>query len=259
MSKKKEYSRKKKGYGWRPDLPDHRDYIYSAPAKVLASLPTSVDMRSQCPPIYDQGELGSCTGNAIAGAVQFDLMKQHMQDFIPSRLFIYYNERVTEGTVNSDSGASIRDGIKSVVNQGVCPETEWPYDINKFIDEPSQQCYTDALVTKAASYSTVAQTLSQMKGCLASGYPFVIGFTVYQSFESDEVAKTGIVQMPSPGDGVVGGHAVLVVGYDDSQNSFICRNSWGTEWGMAGYFSMPYAYLLDENLADDFWTIRMVT
>jgi C1A family cysteine protease len=160
MSKKKEYSRKK-GYGWRPDLPDHRDYIYSAPAEVLASLPLSVDMRSQCPPIYDQGELGSCTGNAIAGAVQFDLIKQHMQDFIPSRLFIYYNERVIEGTVNSDSGASIRDGIKSVVNQGVCPETEWLYDVNKFTDEPSQQCYTEALKTKAASYSTVAQTLSQ--------------------------------------------------------------------------------------------------
>jgi C1A family cysteine protease len=259
MSKSKEYSRNKKGYGWIPDLPDHRDYIYSAPAEVLASLPTSVDMRSQCPPIYDQGEVGSCTGNAIAGAVQFDLMKQHIQDFIPSRLFIYYNERVMEGTINSDSGASIRDGIKSVVNQGVCPETEWPYDTNKFTDEPSQQCYTDALKTKAASYSTVAQTLSQMKGCLASGYPFVIGFTVYQSFESEEVAKTGAVQMPSPDDGVVGGHAVLVVGYDDSQNSFICRNSWGTEWGMGGYFSMPYAYLLDENLSDDFWTIRMVT
>ena len=216
-------------------------------------------MRPQCPPIYDQGELGSCTGNAIAGAVQFDLTKQHMQDFIPSRLFIYYNERVMEGTVNSDSGASIRDGIKSVANQGVCPETDWSYDISKFEDEPSPQCYTDASETKATSYSTVAQTLSQMKGCLASGYPFVIGFTVYQSFETDEVAKTGIVPMPSPDDGVLGGHAVLVVGYDDSQNRFICRNSWGTEWGMDGYFAMPYAYLLDENLSDDFWTIRMIT
>ena len=98
-----------------------------------------------------------------------------------------------------------------------------------------------------------------MKGCLASGYPFVIGYTVYESFMSDEVAKTGIAQMPTPGDRVVGGHCVLVVGYDDTQNRFICRNSWGTGWGMKGYFTLPYAYLLDENLSDDFWTIRVVT
>jgi C1A family cysteine protease len=248
-----------RGLGWIPDLPDHRDHMYAAPAAVLTSLPTSVDMRNDCPQIYDQGQLGSCTGNGIAAAMEFDLKKQHLQDFMPSRLFIYYNERVMEGTVDSDSGAQIRDGIKSVAAQGVCPETEWSYDINRFTDKPTAQCYTDALKTKAASYSRVTRTLNQMKGCLASGYPFVIGYTVYESFMSDEVAKTGIAQMPTPGDRVVGGHCVLVVGYDDTQNRFICRNSWGTGWGMKGYFTLPYAYLLDENLSDDFWTIRVVT
>ena len=97
-----------------------------------------------------------------------------------------------------------------------------------------------------------------MKGCLASGYPFVLGFTVYQSFESDTVAQTGHAPMPGPNEQTIGGHAVLAVGYDDSQNWFIIRNSWGTGWGMQGYFTLPYDYLTNDNLADDFWTIRLV-
>jgi C1A family cysteine protease len=251
---------KTKGYGWKPDLPDHRDHVYAAPVQVLTKLPSNIDLRPQCPTtVYAQLQLGSCTGNAIAGAIEFDLLKQKKQDFIPSRLFIYYNERAIEGTIDQDSGAMIRDGIKSVASQGACPETEWPYDTNKFTEKPSQKCYGDALKTRAQSYSRVARTLNQMKGCLASGYPFVFGFSVYESFESDEVTKTGIVPMPSPQDPLLGGHAVLAVGYDDSQNSFIVRNSWGDKWGMKGYFTMPYAYLLDGNLSDDFWTIRIVS
>jgi C1A family cysteine protease len=251
-------ARKIKGYGWKPDLPDHRDHLYTAPMEILTSLPTNVDLRSQCPPVYDQGQLGSCTGNSIAGGIEFDLRKQNKQDFVPSRLFIYYNERTIEGTIDQDSGAQIRDGIKSVANLGVCPENEWPYDINEFTNKPSQKCFDDALKTKAESYSRVIRTLNQMKGCLASGYPFVFGFTVYESFESQEVARTGVVPLPSADEQVLGGHAVLAVGYDDSQSRFIVRNSWGDSWGVKGYFTMPYSYLLDENLSDDFWTIRIV-
>jgi C1A family cysteine protease len=185
-------------------------------------------------------------------------MKQKLKYFMPSRLFIYYNERVMEGTVNSDSGAQIRDGIKSVGQQGDCAETLWPYDIANFEDKPPASCYNNAVMHKAILYQRVTRTANQMKGCLASGYPFVLGFSVYASFMSAAVAKTGHAPMPKSNEQLEGGHAVLAVGYDDANQWFIVRNSWGIGWGMKGYFTLPYAYLLDQNLADDFWTIRVV-
>lgn len=249
-----------KRYGWIPDVPDQRDHLYAAPIARLRAFPPKTDLRRQCPAVYDQGELGSCTGNAVAGAVQFDRRKlKRRPDFVPSRLFIYYNERVIEHTVESDSGAQIRDGIKTVAKQGVCPETEWPYDIAKFAVKPAAACYQHAKKYRAIGYQRVVQSLTQMKGCLASGYPFVFGFTVYESFESDQVARTGVVPMPAAAEKMLGGHAVLAVGYDDNAQRFIVRNSWGRRWGIAGYFTMPYAYLADDNLAADFWTIRVTS
>lgn len=253
-------TRKIARYGWVRDLPDQRDHLYAAPAEFLLKLPPNVDLRPQCPAIYDQGQLGSCTANAIAAALEFDQMKENQPNiFLPSRLFIYYNERALEGTVNEDSGAQIRDGIKTVAKQGDCPEALWPYDITKFAIKPPEQCYQQALKFKAVQYQRVSQMLNQLKGCLASGYPFVFGFTVYNSFESQQVAQTGHASMPSPSETVIGGHAVVAVGYDDSQSWFIVRNSWGDGWGMKGYFTLPYAYLLDQNLASDFWTIHVVS
>jgi C1A family cysteine protease len=246
-------------YGWIPDLPDHRDHLYAAPAAIMAAIPTKMDLRPQCPPVYDQGQLGSCTANAIAGAVEFDQMKQKLADvFIPSRLFIYYNERAMEGTVNSDSGAQIRDGIKSIGKQGACHEKLWPYDIAKFKTKPPAPCYKDGAANAAILYQRLVQEIMQFKGCLASGYPFVLGFTVYESFESQEVAKSGKVPMPGAGEKVVGGHAVVAVGFDDSTQTLIIRNSWGPGWGMKGYFTMPYAYASSSNLASDFWTVKIV-
>ncbi|XZF13417.1 C1 family peptidase [Chitinophagaceae bacterium MMS25-I14] len=245
--------------GWVPDLPDKRDFQYRAPQRVLKALPTKVDMTKKCPPVYDQGQLGSCTANAIGAAFQFEQMKQNVSDFVPSRLFIYYNERVIEHTVNSDAGAQIRDGIKSINKSGVCPENMWPYDIGKFTKKPAAKCYTEAEKHQALSYMRMNNTVSQLKGCLADGFPFVFGFTVYGSFESAKVAQSGHLQLPNlQKEKVVGGHAVMAVGYDDSKNWFIIRNSWGTGWGLKGYFTMPYDYLTDSNLCDDFWTIRIV-
>lgn len=245
--------------GWVPDLPDQRDLMYSAPSKVVKKLPAKIDLRKKCPPVYDQGQLGSCTANAIGAAFEFGLKKQKLnEDFMPSRLFIYYNERAIEHTINSDSGAQIRDGIKSVNKQGTCSESIWPYDIGKFTDKPSDECYKNALEHQVLSYHRVSRSLKQMRGCLSEGYPFVFGFTVYESFESETVAKTGKLNMPKKKEAILGGHAVLAVGYDDKTKRFSVRNSWGTDWGKSGYFSMPYEYLTDENLSDDFWTIRVV-
>lgn len=264
--------RKTARYGWTPDLPDARDHLFSAPAIALAALPPSADLRGGCPPVYDQGRIGSCTANAIGAAFEFDLMKQGLADFMPSRLFIYYNERAMEGHTATDSGAQIRDGVKSVAKLGVCSEDEWPYDDTPATsdggpfppgardgEKPSDACYKDALNHTVTTYSRVVRDLDQMRGCLAAGYPFVFGFTVYESFESSEVAKTGVVPMPAPDEQVLGGHAVLAVGYDDSAQTFTVRNSWGSNWGQAGYFTMPYAYLTTRGLSSDFWTIRIVT
>lgn len=245
-------------YGWKPDLPDHRDHVFSA----AATLKKKVDLRSMCPKtIQDQGQLGSCTANAIAAAIGFDLLKQGLPYFFASRLFIYYNERAMEGTVKSDSGAAIRDGIKTINTLGVCSETVWPYsDANPgpFTKKPTKAAYALALNSKSLNYQSVPQDLASMKACLASKTPIVVGISVYQSFESDTVAQTGVVPMPSKSEQLLGGHAVLVVGYNDSTQRFIVRNSWGNGWGLGGYFTIPYAYLTDPNFADDFWAISVM-
>jgi C1A family cysteine protease len=163
-----------------------------------------------------------------------------------------------EGTVSEDSGAMIRDGIKSVSKKGAPHEALWPYVIAKFRTRPSAAAYKDATKHQAVLYQRVQQTTSQLKGCLASGFPFVFGFSVYESFESQAVATSGHAPVPQPGEKQLGGHAVMAVGYDDANGWFVVRNSWGPKWGMKGYFTLPYAYLLDDNLADDFWTIRLV-
>lgn len=249
----------KRYYGRKPDKKDDRDYRYVASSSVIAALPTSVDLRPNCPPIYDQGQLGSCTSNAIAGAIEYDQMKQGKTPFMPSRLFVYYNERAMEGTVNQDAGAAIRDGIKSVSRQGVPPETDWPYDVTQFAVKPSQQAYTDALLERAVLYQRLPVNLLTMQACLASGNPVITGFTVYESFESQVVADSGVVPMPRRGEQVLGGHAIDIVGYNNSSNWFIIRNSWSDSWGDKGYAYMPYKYLANPQLTGDMWTIRTVS
>lgn len=253
------HRRKTQRYGWKPDIPDIRDLKYRVAAPV--ALPPSVDLEDKMPAVYDQGQLGSCTANAIGAAVQFERMKQQCANAEadnPSRLFIYYNERDMENTINEDSGAQIRDGIKSVAKLGVCWEKEWPYEIRKFTIKPPHKCFEDALNNQAIQYARVEQTLTQMQQVLAQGHPIVMGFTVYDGFESEQVANTGALQMPTARERVIGGHAVLIVGYDNGSQRFKVRNSWGRDWGKRGYFTAPYEYYTNPDLADDFWVITMM-
>jgi C1A family cysteine protease len=248
-----------RAFGWVRDDPDDRDHPYVAPSEILRNLPNMVDLRPQFPPVYDQGQMNSCTANAIAGAMEFDEIKQGAKKAgRPSRLFIYYNEREMEGTVGADRGAQIRNGIKSIAKQGDCPEELWPYDKHNLTVRPLVECYQRARRYRVVEYQRMAHRLEELKSCLASGYPFVLGLNVFESFEGQTIKKTGHLGMPKKREKQIGLHAVLAAGYDDSRGWFIIRNSWGKNWGKAGYFTLPYEYVVDHHLAHDFWTIRIV-
>lgn len=246
-------------YGWLKDVPDKRDYEYTPPTGIARKLPPEIDLRPFFPRAYNQGNLNSCTANAIAAAIEFDERKQKVRmPFVPSRLFIYYNERAMEGQVGEDSGAQIRDGIKSVAKLGSCHEDLWPYLEKKLRIKPSSRCYRGALRYRALEYWRLGHNLTHLKSCLASGFPFVFGIKVYSSFESAQLRRSGHLEMPEKHEKLVGKHAVIAVGYKDARKWFIVRNSWGERWGIKGYFTIPYEYLLDRRLAADFWTIRVI-
>jgi len=248
------YQEKRK-YGWTRDNYDHRDLVHKFDSTDLEKIDLSTDGPQE---IYDQGNIGSCTANAIAFAFEYDEYKQKSQyKFTPSRLFIYYNERNMEGTVTTDSGAAIRDGIKSINKVGVCPETMWAYDISKFTEKPTEACYNIAKQHTTIQYKRVLQNMSQLKGALSNGFPIVFGFLVYESFES--IDASGIVPMPKKDEQVEGGHAVSLVGFDDSTKMFKVRNSWSDKWGDNGYCYFPYDYIKNSNLCFDFWTVEKIT
>lgn len=246
----------KRKYGWKPDIPDHRDLPYEYKRYAL---PAKADLRDTYDLVYDQGALGSCTANALSSAYDFGRVTQKQDPTNPSRLFIYYNERVLGGNINRDSGAYLRNGIKAMVKWGVCEETLWPYIKENFRVKPSAEAYGDAVKSPIKEYLRLDnRIIGQLKECLATGHGFVFGFAVYPSFETREVAKTGIVPMPGDHESMIGGHAVFCVGYDDEKEHFIVRNSWGDDWGDKGHFYMPYKYMTNANLCDDFWTIKLV-
>jgi C1A family cysteine protease len=246
-------------YGWKKDTPNADDKFHNFVISNTLDYIKLVDLRSTCPAVYNQDKLGSCTANAIAAAYEFDEIKQNEKDiFIPSRLFIYYNERKIEGSIDTDSGAEIRDGIKSISVDGVCSEDLWKYDITKFTECPTQECYDNAKNHKSIEYKRVVQSLEQLKQCLIEGFPFIFGFNVYSSFETQEVAETGIMPIPKEGEELLGGHAVCAVGFDDNKQVFIVRNSWGDNWGDKGYFYMPYSFITNTSQCSDFWTVRKI-
>lgn len=241
-------------YGWKPDKPDHRDHLFAFDVNVEVPLKASVDQWA--PPIMDQGQLGACTAHGITGALRLNKIKLGVADVPRARLQLYYDERALEKTTKSDAGAEIRDGIKTLAKKGVAAETLWPYDITKFKTKPPKNVYTDALKEQALTYESVPVNATAIKAAIAAGHAVIIGISVFESFESAEVAKTGVVPMPGHGESLLGGHCLYVTGYGDKTGYFTVRNSWGTSWGDGGKCYIPEGYLGSPSYGSDYWIIK---
>lgn len=246
--------------GWKPDTPDARDKKWKA-TMLVGQLPPAIDLtnRAKWPKPYDQQSLGSCTAHAIAAAIQYEQIKEGMRMSMPSRLYIYYMERLREGTIGEDAGAQIRTGMKVMLKDGSCVETSWPYLIDRFTEEPSARATKNALTRKMIGYQRVQISLNKIKMALAEDYPIVGGFCVYTKYFSPDATRTGYIPLPKKNEGLQGGHAILIVGYDDVRRVFKFRNSYGPGWGDNGYGYLPYEYITDpRNLCDDFWIFKPV-
>lgn len=254
----------KRAFGWKPDKPDDRDLMLAIDTKSVPLKSVYLFDRKNSPPIYDQGQLGSCVGQGVAGICQFVLMNKSPEDpnpnaklFFPSALFIYYYARAIIGTIPIDSGATIRDGIKVVAKKGVPSIEKWPYDISKFAVEPSKEAQDQALGFQTLRYYRIDRSNKKnLIGALMKGFPIVFGFRVYESFMSSEVEETGVVPMPQRGERLLGGHCAVIWAYNKEGDYFLVRNSWGTEWGKNGYFQMPAEYVTDHKLSSDFWVVE---
>jgi C1A family cysteine protease len=275
----------KQGFGWLPDFPDFRDYTIenveikslfegAKLAKGTASLASSVDLRPWCSPVENQGNLGSCTANAGAGLLEYFERRAFGNHIDASRLFLYKATR-NYMQVTGDTGAYLRSTMGAMVLFGLAPEKYWPYNIANFDVEPPAFCYSFANNYKALKYyrldppgTTAAVLLNTVKANLQAGFPSMFGFSVYNSLY--QAQTTGKIPYPAnAGDPLVGGHAVMAVGYNDTikiknaiggssttTGALLIRNSWGTSWGaMGGYLWLPYDFIL-KGLAIDFWTIN---
>lgn len=249
-------SKKRVLNGYKKDSEDHRDFKFKA-SYGIGSLPSKVDLRNALSAVEDQKTIGSCVAQGIVGALEYHEKKNGVPYEDLSRLFLYYNTRVIQGTVREDSGCEIRLALKALSKQGICKESFWKYDCRRYRTEPPEKCYTDGLRYTNISYYRLS-TASEIKSALTEGYPVVFGAELFSSFMSEEVAKTGSVQLPVENDMSEGGHCMLIVGYDDSTGRFIVRNSWGKKWGQKGYCTMPYGYIGNRNLAGDFWVVKLV-
>lgn len=256
------------GYGWIPQHPDLNDFEF-LPTVAAQSIPQQFQLDISGIPVLDQGQQGSCTGHGTSGIVMFDQKKQGLPIVVPAREFIYYNARVYEGSQDSDSGALVRDAVKVVAKLGVPSDSDFPYNDQVFNVKPPDQAYTDAIKQEATVYEAVRYP--HLNQAVASGYPFVFGFTVYESFESGTVASNGVVPIPEKGESVLGGHCVWCYGYNSAYSNWSapdgsiyparskkCRNSWNEGWGYRGDFYLPQWYF-DNQQCSDYWVIRQLT
>lgn len=253
-------------YNWRKPAPVKTKFKKVAKFAAPVELPASIDLRSELGPVFDQGQLGSCTANALASAWNFLEIQDRknkvaagevfdMSKFVSaSRLFIYYQERSMEGTIDQDSGAELSDGAQAMKVVGACDETVWPYAPAKFNITPSNEAYQEANKHQISDFAALSQDIESLKQCLAQGLPFVFGFQVYESFEDQAWWNSTNALMPMPNvdsEQLLGGHAQIAVGYDDEKQAVLVMNSWGTSFCMGGFYWMPYALISNSNLADE--------
>jgi C1A family cysteine protease len=245
-------------YGYISDLRDHRDYKLAKPT-VTPILPTSVDLRQGMPEVQDQLSLSACTAFAAAAAFQYELQKdtKHKNEDL-SKLFLYFCTRDAENATTSDTGGQIRDAVKCLNKQGICTTDFWQYDETKVFERPGDAAYQDASHFKVGEYIGVNVKLNAIKQVLANGFPIIFGTTIFSSFEGKKVEKNGKVPYPKKEEKMLGGHAMCIVGYDDVKRIFIVQNSWGVVWGDEGYCYMPYKYVANPALSDDFWFIKSI-
>lgn len=246
-------------YGCRVSTPDKRDYKFLLMEQTGTTTPAVISLRDVAPSVLDQENIGSCVSNSLGNVFKYHLTKDNVsgEKFEPSRLEIYFQGRTLEGTVNSDSGLTVADGCKVLHQFGACAEHEWPYDTTKYLQEPPLEARVNATHRKVTKYMRVQQNVAQIKGALALKLPVTIGISVYESFESDSVAKTGTVPMPQSNEAMLGGHCVTIWGADDNQKLFTLQNSWGPNWGDEGFFTLPYEYVLDSELCFELWCIQL--
>ena len=222
-----------------PSPNDDRDFRYQQ-SKV--ELKQSVDLRTFDTLVEDQGYLGSCVGSALTNAYEIMVNVLYPDRYVElSDLYVYYNSRLYDNTVSTDTGAYLRDGLKSMTQFGCCSEELWPYDINKFDDQPTPECYIDGAQRLVTRYESL-YTLRDMLEVLNNDQPVVIGMLVYSDFMTVG-AISPVVPMPSSGDFAAGGHAIVLVGYNLDRQQFLAKNSFGTDWGADGYCWIPFEYV----------------
>ena len=253
-------------YNWRrgKNLDIHKFVSFKTTA-----YSTKVDLTKSMkfPAVYDQQTIGSCTSNAICTAYQFDLLNhltmskdfnKSMDTFSPSRLYLYYKERSNYNNQVQDNGACIYTGINILQTEGVCSEEKWPYDVSKVNECPPKECDDDAYIHRSIEHRRVSQNLTSIKNCIENHFPVVFGMDVFESFEQLSTDNQFIVSFPQKDEKKLGGHAVIIVGFDDQTKLFKVRNSWGENWGDCGHFYIPYEYVLDESLCADFWVLSLI-
>ena len=251
--------KRKRGLGCIAGEPDHRDRLYVPKLRAQVDI-FPIDLRSECNPVRNQGELGSCTAFGVTELFDFVRKKHNLTSWVPSALFTYYATRKLTNQTDEDSGATVRNALKSTVKSGVAKERIWPYNISKFTENPPQEIWDDAEKHQTIEYLNLSSFDKNIfVKCLNEGYPFAFGMVLYDSFLNSTMRSKGIISIPDfSTEKMIGGHCMLAVGYkveDDGKEYMIAQNSWGQYWGDGGYCYIPLEYFLRS--AYDFWTIRL--